>query len=109
MQSYFEAMYRGPFLPENVLVVVDGDKPVGVAHIFDAGLPWTIVDGYYLLPEYRSVENFHLLGYGVEAELKRRGIAFYTTSAAPQLAKVLERYEFHPINGELTLMGKVLA
>lgn len=102
VQQRFAQWYRARTLvPENILVLEDKGELLGVAHIFDAGLPWAVVDAVFIRPGARSVALALQLYAAVEAELKARGLPFYVLHAPPQLAQVLtERYGFVATSGE---------
>jgi GNAT superfamily N-acetyltransferase len=99
---------KGFFAPENVIVAEADGRLVGILHIFDAGLPWVHVDGWYLEPDYRTFSTARAMGRFMEDELRRRGVVAYATTAEPRLARALERGGMTRLNEPMVLLGRRL-
>ena|SRR6266480_401286 len=96
-------------LDKSVVVAEDNGQLVGVLHIFDVGLPWTILDGMFLKPQYRTLANARKLGYFAVNELKRRGVNVMSIYAEGKLAHILEkRYKLHSADMDYKFLAKVI-
>ena len=107
-QEWMALQYAGPFPYHNLLIAEEGGELVGCLHILDGGLPWTILDGMYLKPAYRSLANARQLGLAGEEELKHRGVSVFLVNAPVQLGRVLQRYGMVALGQDFTMLGKVL-
>lgn len=106
-QEWLAKQYASVAFPEQNIAVaeVDGEL-VGILHIFDGGFPWAIFDGFYLKPEYRSLENALKLGHFAEDELKRRGVPVYITYAPERLARGLSHSGLIPSPVAFTMLSR---
>lgn len=97
-------------LPEsrNIIVAEDQGELVGVLHIFDCGFPWVNIDGWYLKPEYRSMENARKMGQYAEQQLKARGVVMVAFAAPSALAHILSRYGYVAAENTFVYLQKAL-
>lgn len=96
-------------LGASVMVLANDGELVGCLHVFDVGLPWTILDGMYLKPGFRTLKNAQMLGYGTVEELKKRGVQLIQINAAGKLATVLEkRYGCRAAPDDYKMLIKVI-
>ena len=95
-----------PFVGKNLLVGEANGKLVGVLHIFDSGFPWAIVDGFYIDPTHRSLENARKFGEALDRELQSRDVPLYMTYAEPRLAEGLKRMGFQFMLGGCELLAR---
>lgn len=94
-------------VPQNLLLAVD-HEPVGLALIFDGGLPMVLLDGLYLRPAYRTLSNASAFLRAVDNEMQRRGVPLYVIHASERLAKAARRYGFAALASEgFSLLGKI--
>lgn len=111
VQERFATWYSlRTLIPENILLLEDtAGTVIGVAHILDGGLPWATVDGVFIREDKRSLEAGLAILSGIEAELKARGLAFFTITAPNELAEVLSvRYGFTPAGEGFSFLVKSL-
>jgi hypothetical protein len=107
MGKQYEA-YK-PVLSGSMIVAEDAGKLVGAMHVFDCGLPWTILDGWYLKPEYRTMANARLMAESAIKMLQARGIQMVQINATGALAKILEkRYNFRALPFDFKMLIKVI-
>jgi Acetyltransferase (GNAT) family len=108
-QAWLARHYAVAFPPENLILAEDAGTIVGCLHLFDAGFPWAILDGFYLKPEYRTLANALALGRAGEDELRKRGVPFYIVHATGRLAAGLQRMNLRPLSPEsFTMLGRPL-
>ena len=85
-QTWLAERYAFPFPEKNLVVAEESGELVGCLHILDGGFPFAILDGFYIKPEYRSLENALALGHFAEDELRARGVAAYIVYAPERLS-----------------------
>src|SRR2546427_9817081 len=76
-EQFAHALRNRLLIPANAFVAVDDGRLVGLVMIMDGGFPFAIVDGCFIRPEYRTMENAQAFRRALEADLKRRGVLFF--------------------------------
>ena len=92
-KTWMTAQYKSyrPLLPNNLIVAEENNELIGVLHVFDCGLPWTILDAWYMKPEVRSFRNALYMANEAIKLLQKRGIQMIQINAPAKLSKALQR------------------